>query len=128
LPLFGHELPGTRARRPVVTIGAAVSSCTGLTGATVIAAVHGDTLVAVVVFLAAQAWIGVELTCRWRLKWRVSRLLEDIAREALRHPENLHLRTLLIDVASTHLDDLGDRLPTRSLFTSIWEESARPLP
>ena len=75
---------------------------------------------------AGQAWLAVELICRWRLRWRHSKLQEDIARKALEHPEDEDLRTLLMDVASTHLDELGDRLPTRPRLKQIRKESTRP--
>jgi hypothetical protein len=64
-------------------------------------------------FAATQIWTALEVACRWRLRWRVCRLQEDIVRKAMESPDDENLRTLLIDVASTHVDELGHRLPTR---------------
>lgn len=122
LPRDAHS-HATRARRLMVrrarpvgtarTIGAVIASSTGVAGAAAIATKHGSDVVAVIVFLSMQAWSVCELVCRWRLRWRIARLQEDIARKAIEHPENEHLRTLLADVASTYLDELGTRLPLR---------------
>ena len=54
-----------------------------------------------------------ELICRWRMKWRYIRLYEIVVQKAAERPDDANLRTLLIDLASTHLDDLGDRIPIR---------------
>jgi hypothetical protein len=93
--------------------GAALASSGGLIGATAIAAKHGSDTVAVTVFLTMQLWSAVELVCRWRLRWRITRLQEDIARKAMADPGNDDLRTLLTDVASTHIEEIGPRLPVR---------------
>jgi hypothetical protein len=112
MPLFSQ--PSTAERRSSrQSVGAITWSCTGLVGSTVVAATHGSALIATLIFVTAQAWTAVDLTCRWRLRLRFNRLQEDIARAALSQPENEDIRTLLIDVASTHLDDLGNRLPAR---------------
>ncbi len=68
---------------------------------------------AVLIFVVAQLWAAVDLVCAWRLRMRQSRLLEDIARKALENPSDENLRTLMLDVASTHSEELGSRLPVR---------------
>jgi hypothetical protein len=60
-----------------------------------------------------QIWGICELLCRWLLKWRYARLHEFLARKAAENPANQDLRTLLVDVASTSLADVGERLPIR---------------
>jgi hypothetical protein len=47
------------------------------------------------------------------MKWRYAQLYDFLVRKAADQPDNQHLRTLLVDIASTHLDDLGERLPVR---------------
>jgi hypothetical protein len=94
-------------------VGALIASSCGALGAAAVAAKHGSDVVAVTVLLAMQAWSALELVCRWRLRWRIARLQEDIARKAMEDPGNEDLRTLLADVASTHLEELGTRLPVR---------------
>jgi hypothetical protein len=103
---------GQRLGRPRGA-GAVIASSSGALGAAAIAAKHGSDVATVTVLLATQTWSAVELICRWRLRWRIARLQEDIARKAMEDPANENLRTLLADVASTHLDDLGTRLPIR---------------
>jgi len=104
---------GRAATGAARTVGSVVASCSGAAGAAFIASNHGNDTVAVTVFLIMQAWTICDLICRWRLKWRGARLQEAIARKAMEHPKDQNLRTLLVDVASTHLDDLGMRLPVR---------------
>lgn len=114
-------MPAARTSQPparpssssVRTAGAVIASCGGAAGAATIAAHHGNGAVAVVILLTMQAWSACELICRWRLRWRVARLQEDIARRAMDDPANENLRTLLADVAGTYLDELGTRLPLR---------------
>ena len=125
MPLFGPQRSAIETRLPRQSVVAVASSCTGSAGATVIAATHGDPLLAVLIFGATQTWIALELACRWRLRWRHSKLQEDIARAALGHPENENLRTLMMDVASTHQDELGRRLPTRPRLGQSTKGSGR---
>ena len=94
-------------------VGPAVTSCAGICGAVSIAAAHGGSPLALLVFGTTQIWGTCELLCWWRMRWRYERLYESIARKAEEQPDNQHLRTLLADIASTHLDDLGQRLPVR---------------
>jgi hypothetical protein len=103
-----------RSTRLARTAGAAMMSCTGAGGAVTIASTHGSTSVALLVFGTMQVWGACELLCRWRLKWRHARLHEFLVRKAADSPENENLRTLLIDFASTHPDDFGERLPVRA--------------
>jgi hypothetical protein len=105
--------PTKRHHDPARTVGAALTSCAGVGGAITISAAHGDTAVAVCVFGTMQIWGMSELVCRWLLKWRYARLHEFLARKAADNPADQDLRTLLIDVASTTLDDIGERIPTR---------------
>jgi hypothetical protein len=95
------------------TVGA-ISSCTGAGGAITIATVHGSTLVALTMFGVMQLWGACELLVRWCIKWRYMRLHEDLVRRAADHPDDANLRTLLVDSASTSLDDVGERLPVRA--------------
>ncbi len=115
-----------KSRYSVRAVGAAASSCTGMAAGTVVAATHGDAVLAVLVFVVAQTWIGLEWFCRWRLRWRFSSLQEDIVRKALGDPGNEDIRTLLVDVASTHMAELGDRLPARPRLNQIRNESDGP--
>jgi hypothetical protein len=105
--------PPKRRSDPARTIGAALTSCAGTGGAITISAAHGDPAVALLVFGTMQIWGTSELVCRWRLKWRYARLHEFLARKAAENPSDQNLRTLLIDVASTTLDDISERIPTR---------------
>jgi hypothetical protein len=105
--------PPQRHPDPARTVGAAITSCAGVGGAITISAGHGDTAIALLVFGTMQIWGMSELACRWLLKWRYARLHEFLARKAADNPANQDLRTLLIDVASTTLDDIGERIPTR---------------
>lgn len=105
--------PPKRHSNPARTIGAALTSCAGTGGAITISAAHGDTAVALFVFGIMQIWVISELVFTWRLKCRYARLHEFLARKAADNPANQDLRTLLIDVASTTLDDIGERIPTR---------------
>ena len=98
---------------PARTIGATITSCAGVGGAITISAGHGSTGVALLVFGAMQIWGTCELLCRWFLKLRYARLHEFLARKAAENPADQHLRTLLVDVASTSLDDVGERIPIR---------------
>ena len=98
-------------------MGAITASCSGVGGATTIAATHGSSSVALAVFFTMQAWGACELLFRWRLKWRHARLQEAIVIKAMEKPDDEGLRTLLADVASTHLSDLGERLPIRRHLT-----------
>ncbi len=104
---------GQRPAGGARTVGVVIASSTGALGAAAVAAKHGSDVVAILVLLSAQAWSACELVCRWRLRWRIARLQEDIARKAMEHPENGELRTLLADVAATYLDEVGTRLPLR---------------
>lgn len=61
-----------------------------------------------------QVLTQCELMCRWRMKWRYARLCEVVVPKAAEHPEDVNMRTLLIDMAGTHLDDLGERMPIRN--------------
>jgi hypothetical protein len=103
----GRPLGSHRGLGPVVASGA------GVVGAAAVAASHGNEVLAVTVFLCMQIWGIFELACRWRLKWRMARLQEDIARKAMENPGNADLRTLMADVAATYLDEIGTRLPLR---------------
>jgi hypothetical protein len=94
-------------------VGAAVSSCSGVGGAITISTSHGNPLVALLIFTVMQIWPMSELTLNLFLKWRYASLYEFIARKAAEHPENLHLRTLLVDVASTNSCEVGDRVQVR---------------
>src|SRR5260370_31962214 len=119
-----------RRRTPLGTAraaGSVVASCSGAGGAAFIASQHGNDAVAVTVFLIMQAWSVCDLVCRWRLKWRHARLQEFIARRAAEHPEDQNLRTLLVDMASTHLDELGMRLPVRPQLMELSPELDREL-
>lgn len=98
---------------PARTIGAAITSCASAGGAVTICTAHGSSPVALLVFGVMQIWGMCELICRWRMKWRYAQLYEAIAQKAVEHPYDQDLRTLLVDLASTHLDDLGERLPVR---------------
>ena len=105
--------PSKRHPDPARTVGAALTSCAGVGGAITISAAHGDAAVALFVFGTMQIWGMSELVCRLLLKWRYARLHEFLARKAADNPADQDLRTLLIDVASTTLDDIGERIPTR---------------
>lgn len=105
--------PARKPSDPVRTIGAAITSCAGAGGAITISASHGNTKIALFIFGAMQIWGTSELVCRWLLKWRYARLHEFLARQAAANPSNQDLRTLLVDIASTSLDDIGERLPIR---------------
>jgi len=109
---FGSR-PPQRRRDLTRTIGATITSCAGAGSAATIYAVHGNSPVALLVFGSMQIWTMLELVLRWRMRSRYSRLFEIIARKAADHPDNMDLRTLLVDIASTHLDELGERLPVR---------------
>jgi hypothetical protein len=117
----------TKRSTHLVRIGAAITSCTGAGGAVTIALAHGSTAVALLVFGTMQVWGACELLCRWRLKWRHARLHEFLVRRAADNPEDENLRTLLVDFASTHLDDIGERLPVRPSFqqTSVPKDHDR---
>ena len=65
------------------------------------------------VFGTMQIWGMSELVCMWLLKWRYAKLHGFLARKAADNPADQNLRTLLIDVASTTLDDIGERIPAR---------------
>lgn len=103
-----------RSPRRVRAAGAAVTSFAGAGAGTLVSAAHGSTVLAVLLVVSSQLWMAVELGFRCWLRWRHYKLQEDIIRAALQNPENECLRTLLVDVASTHLEDLGDRLPVRA--------------
>ena len=109
------RLPNLSRRHtdPAGTIGAAITSCAGVGGAVTICASHGSHPVALLIFGFMQIWGICELICRWRMKWRYAQLYDYLVRKAVDQPDNQHLRTLLVDIASTHLDDLGERLPVR---------------
>lgn len=109
--------PASRGRRSARTAGAIGTSVSGTFGSVAIGLAHGSTPLGVVIFIVAQAWGGVELACWWRLRWRLSRLQEDVARRALQDPENENLRTLMLDIAATLPGDPGDRLPSRPQLT-----------
>jgi hypothetical protein len=47
------------------------------------------------------------------MKWRYEWLWETLVHHAAEHPDDVNRRTLLIAMASTHLDDLGERVPVR---------------
>jgi hypothetical protein len=122
-PSDGQRTLGTRDMSPpklrerstnaVRVVGAAMTSCTGAGSAVFIASAHGSTMMALLVFGTMQIWGVCELLFRWRLKWRHARLHEFLVRKAADNPDNENLRTLLVDFASTHLDDVGERLPIR---------------
>ena len=105
--------PSKKHNGRVRTIGAAITSCAGAGGAATIYAAHGSGPAALVIFGAMQLWGICELIFRWQIKWRYAKLYEAIARKAAEHPDDQGLRTLLVDLASTHLDDIGERLPVR---------------
>jgi hypothetical protein len=107
--------PGVPAKRADLgkTISAVVSSCAGVGGAASICAAHSSTRVALLVFASMQVWPLCELICRWRMKWHYMRMYENVVNKAVDHPDDANLRTLLADLASTHLDDLGERIPIR---------------
>jgi hypothetical protein len=98
---------------PIRTIGATITSCAGAGGAATICATHGSSPLALFVFMAMQVWGICELTCRWIIKLRYIDLYRDIVRRAAEHPDDQDLRTLLVDLASTHLDDVGERISVR---------------
>ncbi|HLY66603.1 MAG TPA: hypothetical protein VKU60_13800 [Chloroflexota bacterium] len=109
-------LPPEAAKRragPVKTISAAITSCAGVGGAASISATHGSNRIALLIFVTTQAWPLCELVARWWIKWRYERLWETLVHNASDHPDDVNRRTLLIDMASTHLDDLGERIPIR---------------
>lgn len=124
-PQSAHRRSGNRAATmperkspkrdldPTRRIGAAITSCAGVGGAITISAHHGSTSIALLVFGTMQLWGACELFCKILLKWRYAKLHEFLARKAAENPDDQHLRTLLIDVASTSLSDIGDRIPTR---------------
>lgn len=98
---------------PSRIIGSVATSCAGIGGAISITVSHGSSRIALLVFCATQVWGLLELACRWWLKLRYARLHEFIARKAAENPGDPNLRTLLADVASTSLDDVGGRIPVR---------------
>jgi hypothetical protein len=105
--------PARKRSDPARTIGAAITSCAGTGGAITISASHGNAKIALLIFGVMQIWGTSELACRLLLKWRYARLHEFLARQAAANPSNQDLRTLLVDVASTSLDDIGERIPIR---------------
>jgi hypothetical protein len=107
--------PGPPKRRagPIKTISAAATSCAGIGGAASICATHGSDRIALLIFASTQAWALCELIGRWWMKWRYERLWETLIHTAAEHPDDVNRRTLLIDMASTHLDELGERVPVR---------------
>jgi len=98
------------------TIGAAITSCSGVGGAITISANHGSSGLALVVLGVMQTWGACELFCGWLLKWRYARLIEDVCRKAAENPGDPHLRTLLVDMASTSPDNIGLRVPIRQVL------------
>jgi hypothetical protein len=112
MPPLPSRVPKRRADT-AKTINAAITSCAGVGGAASICAAHGSIRIALLVFGSMQVWSLYELICQWWMKWRYIRLYEIVAQKAAEHPDDMNLRTLLIDLASTHLDDLGDRIPVR---------------
>ncbi len=70
-------------------------------------------MVALSTFAVMQIWPVFELVLRWRRWARYAKLHEFLVRRAADQPENEHLRTLLIDSASTYADDLGEPIPVR---------------
>jgi hypothetical protein len=106
--------PGRKRPGALRAIGSGVSSFAGVGGAVTIMSSHGSTSVALTIFAVMQIWGACELLFRWRIKWRYARLHEDLVRMAAARPDDQNLRTLLIDSASTYLDDVGERLPTRT--------------
>jgi hypothetical protein len=106
--------PTPRRRRDLArTIGATMTSCAGAGSAATIFSFHGSSPDAFIVLGSMQIWAILELIFRWQVKWRYSRLFEAIAQKAAENPSNAELRTLLVDIASTHIDELGERLPVR---------------
>jgi hypothetical protein len=117
----GRRAHGTRS------VGAVIASCAGAGCAAVIASKHGSDIDAIAIFLSMHAWTAGELLCRWRLRWRIARLHEDIARTALERPDDEALRTLLVDVTSTRVDESDDRLPLRpQLIQKSTQENEKP--
>jgi len=106
-------LPTKRRTDPARTIGAVMTSCTGVGGAATISAAHGNSSVALLIFGATQIWGICELVCRLHLRWCYTKRYDSILRRATEHPDDQNLRTLLVDIASTHPDELGERLPLR---------------
>jgi hypothetical protein len=119
--------PGVPAKRAELakTISAVVSSCAGVGGAASICAAHSSTRVALLVFASMQVWPLCELICRWRMKWHYMRLYENVVNKAVENPDNANLRTLLADLASTHLDDLGERIPIRGDLKKLSRSAGR---
>lgn len=108
------------------TAGAAVTSCAGAGAGVLVSAAHGNSVVAILLVVSSQLWTAIEIGFRCRVRWRHYRMQEDIVRAALQQPENEWLRTLLIDVASTHLDEIGDRLPVRRQLNPPGKRPRRP--
>lgn len=117
--------PKRKRTETIRAAGAAVSSITGVGSAMTITSGHGSTLVALTTLGVMQGWGACELLIRWRLKWRYARLHEYLVRTAATRPDDEHLRTLLVDSASTYLDDIGERLPIRPRITRTTQSSLR---
>lgn len=104
--------------RSNLLLGGAATRSVGLGAVAIIAAVHGSAPLVVMTYGAGLTWV-IGMIFGWRLRWRLSMLLDDIARQAMKNPGDEDLRTLLVDVSSTHLDELGTRLPTRPRLKHI---------
>jgi hypothetical protein len=107
-----RKVPG-KDRDPIRSIGAVITSCSGVGGAVTIYVHHGSADMALLIFGTMQIWGACDLISRYLLKFRFAKLFENVALRAAENPENEHLRTLLIDVASTCPYEIGSRIPTR---------------
>jgi hypothetical protein len=77
------------------SVGAVVSSCTGVGGAATIATAHGSTTVALTMFAIMQVWGVCEFAVRWHFKLRSARLQEWLVRRAAEQADSADLRALL---------------------------------
>ena len=106
--------PGTRQR---ARVGSLLVSATGTCGAAGVVALHGGAGLPIAVFAVSQTWAAAELACHWLMRWQLFQIQKRILLAALADPSNQDLRTLLVDVGSTHQFDLSDRLPLRTELT-----------